>query len=300
MRGTRSWTWWGGTKIWLLRFAPQYLALEGGRREPGTGEAIRAGGCFDHSVKAAKSLLRERLHRNLSSEREATTTESLYRVYRFEKSRTQWKRLALSHVELSRGFTLFSRARLRSLWTSRQMSYAGLLGGRYRHECPLCGQSGEHDMGETLTHILTSCEAWEDERQSEAGTTIRRLLAVMYVTARDRGEGQSVPLLNLENHPVLGQGTLEQVMQELDVSEAVLTGLVACLNDELKRTLRGILLGGEIRGSDVRWRHWLPPDRRASVTDGFILDVVRFLQAVFEKRPARLSELIQRQERRHI
>jgi len=68
-------------------------------------------------------------------------------------------------VRIGQGLRLLSLCRTNGLWTAKKRAGAKFIHRKYKKLCPCCGIVGE---GETVEHILMSCERWLGEGEEAA------------------------------------------------------------------------------------------------------------------------------------
>jgi exonuclease III len=137
-------TWVSGTATWIKRFGKDYPVVQD--RE------------MDHSIY--DRILRSTWLKDLDLDR--TKSKGYYCNALMTKS-NQWSKLVAMAPSLIKGAGYLLRARLRALWTGRQLSIANILPKEYCDKCTCCGCVQQ--FGETLTHLLIECPKWDTIRE---------------------------------------------------------------------------------------------------------------------------------------
>jgi hypothetical protein len=150
------------------------------------------------------------------------------------------KRIPVQHrsqqVQLGRGLCMLSLCRTRGLWTASKRAKRGIIGKKYKKECPCCGIVGGD--GETVEHLLMECRKWEEQRERCMGELISNIATMGVVE-------QKVVVLLLLGGECSGR-RVESWLPSSDTSEAITCGAfqvaryLKCIRSERATILRQI------------------------------------------------------------
>ena len=162
--GSKQRAWMAASRAWLKRFFHEKMEMEMGGDEMEEGMIMRSGG-----GPLDREVLEDRWKMYEKRKRWAAAEAYITRGY----GETSWASVKsipmcgrAEQVRIGQGLRLLSLCRTNGLWTAKKRAGAKFIHGRYKKLCPCCGIVGE---GETVEHILMSCQRWEKERRQHMG-----------------------------------------------------------------------------------------------------------------------------------
>jgi|GEM_PF-5919793 len=108
-----------------------------------------------------------------------------------------------SRPALASGYAQIRKCRIGGFWTGVALAKRGLVDGRFRRECPCCGERHR----ETLFHLLVRCNVWQAARERFLGgalASVREIVggpitgaagdAAVVLLLGGKAEGRRVPM----------------------------------------------------------------------------------------------------------
>lgn len=254
-----KWTWVTGTTRWAHRSFPELISE--GR------------GADWVSLREAKAAFWMRMVRRQSDSSSELSSIRFYLSYSMQQSSLAAE--AYVPLHLASGAQFLLRARLRCLWTSRQLAFMRIIPERYQTVCPFCGLEGAWEEGENLSHILVECVSWRRQRGEHLGPWIARAHST---------------ILSEEEEALRWRTSSE--FSNMELSSTISTARAATFSLPIPngptrlRCVRYLLLGGKFSA-----RHRRQKVRLRGGKD-LTLAVSAFLQEVMPLRLMRLQVLV--------